>query len=236
MKNDISESIETAAPTNNEEEEEDIIPVELVDEVDRFKDEFGEDEAVTIRFRILYEPGPMESQRAVPVEIDCDYEQEGQVIVRIKTKIKHPPPPRGNRPAITGISKKRRKGSDGSATVKDSKFGWSKQQHDQARKAKAKPKPTTKELIKELGKCNRKLKNKRRHVDRCEEEIQELKKENKVMTRAQRSQQKEMDKLNNKHSALKQKLDKKEDYIVEQNRNHWQKIKDNRLFFCQQHE
>ena len=29
-------------------EEEDIIPVELVDEVDRFEDEFGEDEAVTI--------------------------------------------------------------------------------------------------------------------------------------------------------------------------------------------
>ena len=54
MENDISESIETAAPTNNEEEEEDIIPVELVDEVDRFKDEFGDDEAVTIRFRMKY--------------------------------------------------------------------------------------------------------------------------------------------------------------------------------------
>ena len=50
MENDISEPIETAAPTNNEEEEEDIIPVELVDEVDRFEDQFGEDEAVTIRF------------------------------------------------------------------------------------------------------------------------------------------------------------------------------------------
>ena len=152
--NNISELIETATPTNNEEKEEDIIPVELVDEVDRFEDEFGEDEAVTIRFRILYEPGPMESQRAVPVEIDSDYKQEGQVIVQIKTKIKHPPPPRGNRPAITGISKKRRKGSDGSATVKDSKFGWSKQQHEQARKAKAKPKKTKKELISELCTCH----------------------------------------------------------------------------------
>ena len=31
MENDISESIEAAAPTDNEEEEEDIIPVELDD-------------------------------------------------------------------------------------------------------------------------------------------------------------------------------------------------------------
>ena len=91
-------------------------------------------------------------------------------------------------------------------------------------------------MINELGKCNRKLKNERHHVDRCKEQIQELKKENKVMTRAQRSQQKEMDKLNNKHSALKRKLDEKEDYIVKQNRNHRQKIKDNRLFSCQQRE
>ena len=157
MENDISESIETAAPTNNEEEEEDIIPVKLVDEVDRFEDEFGEDEAVTIRFRILYEPGPMESQRAVPVEILCHYKQEGQVIVQIKTKIRHPPPPRGNRSQTSGISRKQRIGSDGTSTTKRCMLGWSKQQHEQARKAKAKPKPTTKELIKELSKCNRKL-------------------------------------------------------------------------------
>ena len=32
MESDISELIETAAPTDNEEEEEDIIPVESVDE------------------------------------------------------------------------------------------------------------------------------------------------------------------------------------------------------------
>ena len=54
MESNISELIETAAPTDNEEEEEDIIPVELVDEVNRFKDEFGEDEAVTIRFQMKY--------------------------------------------------------------------------------------------------------------------------------------------------------------------------------------
>ena len=101
---------------------------------------------------------------------------------------------------------------------------------------KAKPNQTKDQLKKELSKCNRKLKNERRHANCCEEQIQELKKENRVMTRAQRSQQNEMDKLNIKHSALKRKLDKKEDYIVAQNRNHWQKTKENRLFFCQQRE
>ena len=38
MESDISKLIETAAPTDNEKEEEDIIPVELVDEEERFQD------------------------------------------------------------------------------------------------------------------------------------------------------------------------------------------------------
>ena len=42
MESDISELIETAAPTDNEEEEEDIIPVDFVDEVDRFEDGYGD--------------------------------------------------------------------------------------------------------------------------------------------------------------------------------------------------
>ena len=171
MESDISELIETAAPTDTEEEEEDIIPVELVDEVDRFEDEFGEDEAVTIRFRILYEPGPMESQRAVLVEIDSDYEQEGQVIVQIKTKIKHPPPPRGNRSRTSGISRKQRIGSDGTSTTKRCMLGWSKQQHEQARKAKAKPKKTNTELIKKLHNCNRELANEHCKVVHCNDKI-----------------------------------------------------------------
>ena len=36
MESDISELIETAAPTDNEEEEEDSIPVEFVDKEERF--------------------------------------------------------------------------------------------------------------------------------------------------------------------------------------------------------
>ena len=57
MESDISELIETVAPTDNEEEEEDSIPVESVDEEERFEDGFDDEEPV------LYEPesGPMES-------------------------------------------------------------------------------------------------------------------------------------------------------------------------------
>ena len=42
MENDVADAIETAASTNNEGKEEDSIPVELVDEVERFKDGFGD--------------------------------------------------------------------------------------------------------------------------------------------------------------------------------------------------
>ena len=52
MESDISELIETAAPTDNEEEEEDSIPVESVDEEERFEDGFKDEEPV------LYEPKP----------------------------------------------------------------------------------------------------------------------------------------------------------------------------------
>ena len=42
MENDIDEAIETAASTNNERNEEDSIPVELVDEEERFQDGYGD--------------------------------------------------------------------------------------------------------------------------------------------------------------------------------------------------
>ena len=42
MESDISELIETAAPTDNEEEEEDIIPVKPVDEEERIEDGYGD--------------------------------------------------------------------------------------------------------------------------------------------------------------------------------------------------
>ena len=54
MENDISESIETAAPTNNEGYEEDSIPVELVDEEERFQDGYRDRELVTIHFQMKY--------------------------------------------------------------------------------------------------------------------------------------------------------------------------------------
>ena len=48
MENDISELIETAALTNNEGKEVDSIPVELVDEEERFQDGYGDREPLTI--------------------------------------------------------------------------------------------------------------------------------------------------------------------------------------------
>ena len=54
MESDISELIETAAPTNNEEEEMDIIPVNFIDEGEGFKDGYGDGEPVIIRFQMKY--------------------------------------------------------------------------------------------------------------------------------------------------------------------------------------
>ena len=55
MENDIDKAIETATSTNNEGNEEDIIPVELIDEEERFQDGYGDGElVVTIRFRMKY--------------------------------------------------------------------------------------------------------------------------------------------------------------------------------------
>ena len=60
MESDISELIETAAPTDNEEEEEDSIPVESVDEEERFEDGYGDEGS---RFR-TYRPVPIQQQKS----------------------------------------------------------------------------------------------------------------------------------------------------------------------------
>ena len=56
MENDVAEAIETAASTNNEGEEEDSIPVKVVDEEERFKDGFGDEGTRfgTYRYRYRY--------------------------------------------------------------------------------------------------------------------------------------------------------------------------------------
>ena len=54
MENDISEPKETAAPTNNEKEEEDTIPVELVDEEERFEDGCGDEGTRFRTYRYWY--------------------------------------------------------------------------------------------------------------------------------------------------------------------------------------
>ena len=60
MENDIDEAIETAASTNNEGNEEDSIPVELVDEEERFQDGYGDEGP---RFR-TYRPIPIQQQKS----------------------------------------------------------------------------------------------------------------------------------------------------------------------------
>ena len=144
MESDISELIETAAPTNNEEEEEDIIPVESVDEEERFKDGFEDGEPVLCK----PEPRPMKLQRAEFVLAGITYKREGQVIFVFNTRTKKAALPRNKRPAISGISRERCKGSNGRGGTKQSWLSWSLEQNAEVRKAKAKPKKTKKELKK----------------------------------------------------------------------------------------
>ena len=54
MNNDIANAIETTTSTNNELNEKVTIPFELVDEEERFQDEYGDREPVTIWFRMKY--------------------------------------------------------------------------------------------------------------------------------------------------------------------------------------
>ena len=54
MEKDIAKAIETATPTNSKGNEDNIVPVELVDEEERFQDGYGDGEPVTIQFRMKY--------------------------------------------------------------------------------------------------------------------------------------------------------------------------------------
>ena len=51
MEKDIVKAIETAAPTSNKRNEDDIVPVEVVDEEERIQDGYGDGESATIRYR-----------------------------------------------------------------------------------------------------------------------------------------------------------------------------------------
>ena len=50
----VFKAIEIEASTNNDGNEDLIVPVELVDEEERFQDGYGDGEPVTIRFRMKY--------------------------------------------------------------------------------------------------------------------------------------------------------------------------------------
>ena len=77
MESDISEPIETAAPTDNEEEEEDSIPVESVDEEERFEDGDRDGEPVTIRFQMKYKYNKKHVVEAIEIETAAPTMNEG---------------------------------------------------------------------------------------------------------------------------------------------------------------
>ena len=81
MESDISELIDTAAPTNNEEQEEDIIPVKSVDEEERFEDRYGDGEPVTIRFRMKHKYNKKHVVKAIETAAPTINEGNEEVIV-----------------------------------------------------------------------------------------------------------------------------------------------------------
>ena len=54
MEKDVVEAIETAAPASNEGKEDYIVPIELVDEEERFQDGYRDGESVIIQFQMKY--------------------------------------------------------------------------------------------------------------------------------------------------------------------------------------
>ena len=60
MENDVADAIETAASTNNEGNEEDSIPVELVDKEERFHDGYGDEGPRFRTYRLI----PIQQQKS----------------------------------------------------------------------------------------------------------------------------------------------------------------------------
>ena len=70
MENDVADAIETDVSTNNEGNEEDSIPVELVDKEERFHDGYGDEGP---RFRTC-RPVPIQQQKSTSDHIVfCQY-------------------------------------------------------------------------------------------------------------------------------------------------------------------
>ena len=153
MESDISELIETAAPTNNEEEEEDSIPVESVDEEERFKDGFEDGEPVLCK----PEPRPMKLQRAEFVLAGITYKREGQVIFVFNTRTKKAAPWLSKKRRTGAHSRKVYGGVNNSKNSKRSNHAWSIQHYTKS--GETKRTKTKLELVSELHTCNKELCN-----------------------------------------------------------------------------
>lgn len=71
----------------------------------------------------------MEAQHAKAVHVISHYEDDGQVIVQLKTKTNLLPPLQGKRRQRSIYSRKMSKGVNNSTNTKRSKYAWSQQQH-----------------------------------------------------------------------------------------------------------
>ena len=153
MENDIDEAIETAASTNNEGNEEDSIPVELVDGNNSFEGGDGAEQAVVNQ--LIPEPEPVQQQQEKP--------KSKQV-------------PRGKRPKVSPISRYTKVGHNGTANTKATKRPRAKKA---AAGKKQKRKPTlmskNRSLRRKVSICDEKITQKEAEIEEKNREITKLK-------------------------------------------------------------
>ena len=153
MENDIDEAIETAASTNNEGNEEDSIPVKLVDGNNSFEGGDGAEQAVVNQ--LIPEPELVQQQHQKP--------KSKQV-------------PRGKRPKVSPISRYTKVGHNGTANTKPTKRPRAKKAA--AAKKKQKPKPTlmsqNRSLRRKLSICDEKITQKEAEIEEKNREITKL--------------------------------------------------------------
>ena len=165
MENDISKGIETATPTNNEGNEEDSIPVELVDGNNSFEGGDGAEQAAVNQ--LIPEPELVQQQYQKP--------KSKQV-------------PRGKRPKVSPISRYTKVGHNGTANTKATKRPRPKKA---AAGKKQKRKPT---LMSKNRSLRRKVSIRDEKITQKEAEIEEKNQEITKLERYKRRSEKADDK------------------------------------------
>ena len=177
MENDIDEAIETATSTNNEKNEEDSIPVELVDGNNSFEGgDVVEQAAVN---QLIPVPEPVQQQQEKP--------KSKQV-------------PRGKRPKVSPISRYTKVGHNGTANTKPTKRLRPKKA---AARKKQKRKPT---LMSQNRSLCRKLSIRDEKITQKEAEIEEKNREITKLERYKRRSEEADDKSYQDRQKHKQVL------------------------------